>query len=232
MLSPPGPLVTSKLLYEKLPYDPEKLTPVSLVTTNANALVVHPKVPARTLREFIDYAKKNPGKLNYATAGAGSTPHLTAELFESLAGVKMVHVPYKGVAPAQTELIGGHVDLMFAQFSNVVGAVRAGNLRLLAVGSPQRSPHFPDVPTIGEALPGFVSHTWMGLAGPPGMSPQLAERIAAAVNEAMREPEVAKSLTALTFEPVGSTPAELAQLMRQESERWGAIIRATGVKAE
>ncbi len=232
LLSPPGPLAINKFFFEKLPYDPDGLTPISVVVKNANVLVVHPSVPARTLREFIDYAKANPGKLNYASPGSGSTPHLTGELFQSMAGIKLVHVPYKGAAGAQTDLIGGHVNLMFAQFSNVVGAIRAGTLRLLAVGSERRSPWFPDVPTIGEALPGFISSMWFGFAGPPGMSPALVDRLSVAVAETMKDPEIAKKLQDLTVETVGSSSPEMAQLVRQEKDRWGAIIRSTGIKAD
>jgi tripartite-type tricarboxylate transporter receptor subunit TctC len=216
LLSPPGPIVINKLLYEKLAYDSDAFVPISIVVTNPNVLVVHPSVPANNLQELIAFARANPGKLNYATAGSGSTPHLTAELFQSMTGAKLVHVPYKGTTPAQADLIGGRVELMFAQFSNVLPLIRSGQLRVLAVGSEKRSPFLPEVPAAVEVLPGFVSGNWFAMIAPPGTPPAIVNRISAAVAEAVKQPDIAKRLQDLTFEPVGSTPSEMAQIVSQD----------------
>ena len=168
MASQPAPLTVNALLYRKLNYEPAAFVPVTIMTTIPNALAVRPDFPARTIEEFIAYARANPGKLNYASQGTGTTSHLTAELFQSRIGVKFVHVPYKGTAPALNDLIAGHVDLMFTEVASTLELHRAGKARILAVAALQRSPLLPEVPTLIEAgVTDFVSGTWNAISAPP-----------------------------------------------------------------
>ncbi|OGA31008.1 MAG: hypothetical protein A3G80_07100 [Betaproteobacteria bacterium RIFCSPLOWO2_12_FULL_62_13b] len=232
LLTGEGPLTIHKSLYPKLAYDPDEFVPVSVVLTSPNVLVVHPKVPADSLQQFIAYAKANPDRLNFGSNGAGGNLHLALELFKSMAGVRIAHVPYKGVPPALTDLVGGQVDMMFVGFGTVVQQIRAGKLRVLAVASEKRLPVLPDTPAISEALPGFVSMSWFGMVAPPRTPPAIAGKLSAAVAETMKQPEVVKLLRDLSLDAIGSTPAEMALIIRQERERWGKLIRAIGVKAE
>jgi tripartite-type tricarboxylate transporter receptor subunit TctC len=227
-----GPLTIYKSLYAKLPYDPDAFVPVSVVLSSPNLLVVHPKVPATTVQQLIAFARANPDRLNFASNGAGGPLHLSLELFKSMAGVNITHVAYKGVPPALTDLIGGQVDMMFVGYGTVAQHVRAGKLRALAVGTEQRLPPLPDTPTVAEVLPGFTSWSWFGMVAPPKTPPAIANRLSAAIAESLKQPEVTKLLQDLSVEPIGSTPAQMAQLMRQESERWGNVIRTLGVKVE
>jgi len=232
LLTGEGPLTIHKSLYPKLAYDPDEFVPVSVVLTSPNVLVVHPKVPADSLQQLIAYAKANPDRLNFGSNGAGGNLHLALELFKSMAGVRIAHVPYKGVPPALTDLVGGQVDMMFVGFGTVVQQIRAGKLRVLAVASEKRLPVLPDTPAISEALPGFVSMSWFGMVAPPRTPPAIAGKLSAAVAETMKQPEVVKLLRDLSLDAIGSTPAEMALIIRQERERWGKLIRAIGVKAE
>ena len=232
LLSPPGPIALNKLLYSNLNYDSDSFVPLSILVSTPAVLVVHPEVPASTPQQLIAYAKANPGKLNYATPGAGSTPHLAAELFQSMAGIQLVQIPYKGTVPATTDLIGGRVQLAFAQFSTVLPPIRAGQLRLIAVAGETRSPLYPETPALTETLPGFFSSNFFGLVAPPGTPPALAGTIAAAAAEAVRQPGVEKKLRDLTTDPLGNTPAEARKFLDQEKERWGRVIRQAGIKAE
>jgi tripartite-type tricarboxylate transporter receptor subunit TctC len=194
--------------------------------------VVHPDVPATTPQQLIAYVKANPGKLNYATPGAGSTPHLATELFQSMTGTKLVPVTYRGTSPANIDLIAGRVQLAFAQFSTVLPLIKAGQLRLVAVASESRSKLFPDVPALAEILPGFYSANFFGLVAPPGLSPALANRLSAAAAEAIKQPDVAKKLQDLTTDPVGNSPDEARQFLAHEKERWGRVIRQANIKID
>ena len=231
-LSPPGPIALNKLLYAKLAYDSDQFVPISILVATPAVLVANPGVPATTPRQLIDYAKANPGKLNYASPGAGSTPHLATELFQSMTGTELVQVLYKGTAPATTDLVAGRVQLAFAQFSTVLPFVRNGQLRLLAVASEKRSPLFPDVPALNETLPGFYSANFFGLVAPPGTPAELVNRLSAVAGEAIRQPEVAKRLSGLTSEPVGNSPAQAREFLQQEKERWGAVIRKAKIRID
>lgn len=228
-LSPPGPIALNKLLYAKLPYDSDQFVPISILVATPAVLVANPGVPAKTPEELIAYAKANPGKLNYASPGAGSTPHLATELFQSLTGAQLVQVTYKGTAPATTDLVAGRVQVAFAQFSTVLPFIRSGQLRLVAVASEKRSPLFPDVPAMNETLPGFYSANFFGLVAPPGTPAELVNKISVEAGEAIRQPEVAKRLTGLTSDPVGNSPAEARQFLQREKERWGQVIRKAGI---
>jgi tripartite-type tricarboxylate transporter receptor subunit TctC len=185
------------------------------------------------MQEFIAYARANPDKLNYASQGSGTTSHLTAELFKSMAGVRITHVPYKGTAPALTDLLAGQVEMMFDNLGVSLQHVKSGKLRALAIGSEKRISALPNVPTVAEAgLPGFVAVTWFGVVAPPKTPPEIAAKLSAAIAEALRHPDVIKRLADLSAEPVGSTPAEMAAFMKDEVERWRRVIRSAGVKVD
>jgi len=226
------PLVANKALYSKLPFDPDVLAPVAVMATGYSVLMVHPKVPARTLQEFIAYARANPGKLNYASQGIGNAAHLTAELFNSLAGTRMVHIPYKGTAPALADLLSGQVEVMFGELATAGEHVRAGKLRLLGTGGARRHPDFPDVPAIIEALPGFQALVWQGMVAPPGTPVAVTNRWAALISEVLQQPDVVRRLNGMSMIPAGGTPADMARFLAEERQRWGTVIRATGAKAD
>ncbi len=232
LAAPPGPLVINKSLYARLAYDPDIFAAVAILATAPQVLVVHPKVKAENLGQLITFIKANPDRLNYGSAGSGSSLHLAAEMFKSMAGVKVVHVPYKGAGPALTDLTGGQVDMMFMDLGAILPHVRSGKLRALGVASDARNSLLPDVPTVKEMVPGFNSLFWAGLVGPPGMPSQIANRLASAIAEVTKQAEVSKRLIDLSFEANESTPAEMAAFMKLERQRWGAIIRATGATAE
>jgi len=231
--APPPPLVINRLLYLKLSYDSTQFVPVTVIAANPNVLLVHPSLGVNSVAELIALARQNPGKLNYASQGSGSTSHLTAELFKSMAGgLQITHVPYKGTAPALTDLLGGQVDMMCDNLGVSLPHVRSGKLRALAVASRKRFSALPDVPALAEVLPGFESLAWFGVVAPPKTSAAIAEKVAAGVAEAIRHPDVLKRLSELSAEPMGLSPAETGAFMRQETERWGAIIRSAGVKVD
>ena len=232
LFSYPAPLVVNKSLYGNLSFDPDAFVPVSLVGTAPLVLAVHPRTAANSVQELIALAKASPNRLNYASQGRGTTGHLAAELFKSMAGVSIVHVPYKSSAPAQTDLLSGQVDMMLVELSSVLQHFSAGRLRALAVGSEKRNPSLPDVPAMSEVLPGFVSLTWFGMAAPPKTPAATVNKISAAIVEAIQQPDVAKRLHGLTLSAIGSTPEEMASFMRQERERWGSVIRFANVKME
>lgn len=230
--APPPPLVINRLLYPKLPYDSTQFVPMSVIAAIPNVLLVHPKVGVDSLGDFVSLIKRNPGKLNYASQGAGTTSHLTAELFKSMAGLQITHVPYKGTAPALADLLGGQVDMMFDNLGVSLPHVKSGKIRALAVASTRRFRSLPDVPALNETLPGFESVAWFGIVGPPKTPSAIAEKVAAGVAEALRNPNVLRRLSELSADPLGMTPRETAAFMKQETERWGAVIRAAGVKLE
>jgi tripartite-type tricarboxylate transporter receptor subunit TctC len=231
--APPPPLVINRLLYPKLAYDATQFVPMTVIAAIPNVLLVHPKVSAGSVSELIALAKSNPGKLNYASQGSGATSHLTAELFKSMAGgLQITHVPYKGTAPALADLLGGQVDMMFDNLGVSLPHVRSGKLKALAVTSERKVSGLPDTPTLAETLPGFESSAWFGIVGPPKTSSAIAERVASGVAETLRNPDVLKRLREMSAEPMGLTPAETAAFMKQETERWGAVIRSAGVKLE
>jgi tripartite-type tricarboxylate transporter receptor subunit TctC len=226
-----GP-VLQKVLNPKLNFEPDKLVPLSIVGTGFNVLVVNPKTPAETLPELIAYAKANPGKLNYASTGAGYPAHLTAEMLKSMTNTKMLQVPYKGNAPAINDLVAGQVDMMFINLAQAWPSVRGGKLRLLAISGDKRSPLLPDVPTVGETVPGFSSLVWFGMYAPPGTPAPLAKKISGALHEALHTPEIAGWLSANTFNPVGGTSAESAKFIREDTDRWVKIIKELGITVE
>jgi tripartite-type tricarboxylate transporter receptor subunit TctC len=227
-------LPTSAFLYAKLPYDPQKdFVPVTLVATAPLMLVVHPSVAASSVQELIALARANPGRLTFGSGGVGSTPHLAAELFKSLAGIDAVHVPYKGGAPALNDLLGGQLSFMIENVPGTMPFARQGKLRALAITSAQRSPLAPALPTMAEAgVPGYDVVGWNGIVAPAGTPPEIVARLQAEVAKVLRQQEVRERLAALGAEPVGSTPAEFGAFIRAEMTRWGTIIREKGIRSE
>jgi tripartite-type tricarboxylate transporter receptor subunit TctC len=232
LATPPSPLTVNQSLYPKLGYDPASFVPVTVMAQLPNVLMVNPKIPVTNVQELIAYAKQHPGKLSYGSAGTGSTPHLSMELLKSLSGVEWVHVPYKGLAPALTDLIAGHVDMMIDNLGNALGPVISGRLKGLAVGSAKRIPQLPEVPAMAEFFPDFVSVTWFAIIAPPGTPIQLADKLSADIREIINLPEVSKKFADLSSTAVGSTPAETAAFIKEERERWQQVIRAAGIKPE
>ena len=231
--APPPPLVINRLLYPKLSYDSTQFVPVTVIAANPNVLLVHPSLGVNSVAELIALARQNPGKLNYASQGSGSTSHLTAELFKSMAGgLQITHVPYKGTAPALTDLLAGQVDMMCDNLGVSLPHVRSGKLKALAVASKQRFAGLPDAPALAETLPGFESRAWYGIVAPPRTPAPIAAQVSAGVADALKNADVLKRLQELSAEPMGLTPAETAAFMKAESERWGAVIRSAGVKLE
>ena len=232
LFSYPAPLVVNKSLYPKLAHDPDAFGPVSLVGTAPLVLAMHPNGVANSVQQLIAFARAHPNRLNYASQGNGTTGHLAAEMFKSLAGVMIVHVPYKSSAPAQTALLSGQVDMMFVELSSVLPQLSASKLRALAVGGERRSPLLPEIPAMSEVLPGFVALTWFGMVAPPGTPAAIVNKLSAAIAQTLQQPDVAKRLLGMSVDAIGSTPAEMALFLRQERERWDKVIRATGATAE
>jgi tripartite-type tricarboxylate transporter receptor subunit TctC len=224
LASPPHLLTINHLLY-KLAFDPARFVPIGIIATYPNVLLAGPKLRAGSMQEVIAIARERPGALAIASQGNGTSSHLSAELFKSMAGIDLLHVPYKGTAPAMTDLLGGQVELMFDNLITAMPHVKSGKLRLFGVGSNQRVAAFPDVPAISELLPGFRSETWMALVAPPGTPTAIGERLSAAVRRAVREPDFKRFLTELQAEAVGNTPAEMAEVIRQDTARWSRVIR-------
>jgi tripartite-type tricarboxylate transporter receptor subunit TctC len=230
--APPPPLVINQNLYPKLGFDPSEFVPIVIMGRVPNALVVNPKLPLNSVAEVIAYAKANPGKLTSATQGTGTTSHLTSELFQMMAEVKFQHVPYRGSAPALTDLVAGSVDLMFDNLGVSLPLVKGGQLKLLGVATPKRMASLPDVPTIAETLPGFESAAWFAIVAPPKTPQAVVDKINADVNEALRQSDIVQRLTQLSAEPIGGTPQATAAYMREEIERWHKVIKAANVKLD
>ncbi|MBY4897909.1 tripartite tricarboxylate transporter substrate binding protein [Cupriavidus sp. AU9028] len=210
----------------------EDFTPLGLLAYVTNTMVVHPSVPANNVRELIDYARANPGKLAYASAGPGSTNHLSAVLFEKMAKVEMLHVPYKGGAPAVVDTVAGQTQLLFSAGTQTLPHVKAGKLRLLAVTEGKRSPLLPNVPTVAETIPGYELAVWYGAFGPAGMPKELVSRLNAEINKVMMLPEVKQKMDAIGVETTTSTPQEFGQVLRRDADRYGKLIRELKITAE
>ena len=230
--APPPPLVINQNLYPKLGFDPTEFVPIVIMGRVPNALVINAKLPFNSVAELITYAKANPGKLTSATQGNGTTSHLTSELFQLMADVKFQHVPYRGSAPALTDLVAGSVDLMFDNLGVSLPLVKSGQLKLLGVATPKRMASLPDVPTIAETLPGFESAAWFAIVAPPKTPQAVVDKINADVNEALRQGDIVQRLAQLSAEPIGGTPQATAAYMREEIERWHKVIKAANVKLD
>ena len=234
LATPPAPLVINPSLYTKLAYDPAQLVPVSVIAAIPSVLLVNAeKIRASTLQEFVALVRDNPDRFNYASQGTTTVSFLTTEMFKAAAGgLRITHVPYKGTAPGLAALLAGEVEVMFDNLGVTVQHVRSGRLRALGVGSEKRVAALPDVPAMAEFYPGFVSVAWFSVSAPPKTPAAIAERLSRAIAEALKEPQVEKRLADLSAEPIGSTPAAMAALMKEDTERWRQVIRAAGVKAE
>src|SRR5712692_2548880 len=226
--SPPPPLIINP----NLPFDPTQFVPVGVMVAIPNVVLVNPRVSVNSIGELIAYAKANPDKLNYASQGSGTTSHLTGEMFKSMAGVRITHIPYKGSAPALTDLLAGQVEMMFDNLGVSRQHVVTGKLKLLAVCSEKRVASLPDVPALAEILPGFEAVAWFGIVAPPRTPMPIAEKISAAVAGVLKLPDVQKRLADLSAETIGNTPAQMAAFMKKDTERWREVIRSAGVKAD
>lgn len=225
-------LVTNKLLYSTLNYDPDLFSPVSYVAANYNALIVNTKLGADSVQKLITLAKANPDSINYASPGTGTGSHLTAELFKGMAGISMAHIPYKGTAPAMTDIMSGHISATFGELGSFLPHIRSGKVRILAVTSEKRAPALPEVPVMNDILPGFLAKPWTGIVAPPKTPSAITMKISAAVAEGLKHPDVARRLAERQIEPVGGSPEDMVVFMRQELDRWGKIIRTMGIKAD
>lgn len=231
--TPPPPLVINQNLYPRLGYDPAALVPISVMGVVPNALIVSPvKVAATTVPEFIAFARARPGQVTSATQGNGSTSHLTSAMFQTMAKLAFVHVPYRGTAPALQGLLAGDCDIMFDNLGASLPLVKSGQLRLLGVATPRRMEALPEVPAIAETLPGFESAAWFGVVAPPKTPRDIVDRISADIADAIHTPEVQRRFAELSAEPVGSDPAATAHFIAREVERWQAVIRAADVRIE
>lgn len=220
-------------LYPKLNFNfLEDLAPVAGIIRVPNVMTVTRNFPAKTVQEFIDYGKKNPGKINMASSGAGTSVHLSGELFKSMAGIDMKHVPYKGAGPATTDLIGGQVDVLFDNMPSIISHIRAGSVRALGVTSAQRSPALPDVPTVAETVPGYEASAWFGLAVPKGTPPAVVARINREVNAALADPAMKAKLADLGGVPIPGTPEDFWKLHRMETEKWAKVVQSSGAKVD
>jgi len=232
-IAPPSPLSFNHLLYRDPGYEPTKFVPITMLAKIANVLVVRNELAATTLRELIDYGRANPGKLSYASQGVGSTAHLSAAQLEVRAGIKMVHVPYRGAQPALTDVVAGHVDMFFDTLATSVPLYRDGKVKLLGVADLKRAGIVPEIPTISEAgLPGFKSITWFGLVAPPATPAALAERINRDVVEILHSTDVGQMLHRISLEPGATTPGETSRFFAEETSLWSKVIKEAGIEPQ
>jgi tripartite-type tricarboxylate transporter receptor subunit TctC len=220
-------------LYKTLPFNfLNDMVPVAGIVRVPNVMTVTKNFPARTVAEFIEYAKKNPDKVNMASSGAGTSVHLSGELFKVMAGISMKHIPYKGAGPAITDLIGGQVDVLFDNMPSIIGHIRGGSVRALGVTSAERSPALPDVPTVGETVPGYEASAWFGVAAPRGTPPAAIARLNREINAALADPEMKAKLANLGGVPIAGTPEQFWTLHRMETEKWAKVVQSSGAKVE
>lgn len=228
-----GVIAVNPSLYKTLPYDSVKdYAPVTLVAYSPLMLVVHPAVPANSVNELIALAKAKPGQLNFASTGSGSTQHLSAELFKSMAGISMTHIPYKGSSLAYPDLLAGNVSLMFENMLSMLPNAKSGKVRALAVTGAKRSAAMPEVPTVGESVPGYSAVGWYGVLAPAGTDAAIVNKLSAEINRILKLPEVSERLSSLGAEPAGTTPEEFAAHIRTEIAKWGAVVRDSGARID
>ena len=233
MVAPPSPLSFNHLLCRDPGYEPAKFIPITMLAKIPNVLVVRKDLPATTLKQLIDYGKANPGKLSYASQGVGSTAHLSAAQLEARAGIKMVHVPYRGAQPALTDVVAGHVDMFFDTLATSVPLYRDNKVKLLGVADLKRAPAVPEIPTISEAgLPDFRSITWFGLVAPPATPAALAEKINRDVVEILQSKEVAEMLRKISLEAGATAPAETTRFFAEETALWSKVIKEAGIEPQ
>lgn len=221
-------------LYAHIPFDAERdFAPITQVASTPNVLVVNPSLPVSNVREFIAYAKAHPGQLNFGSGSTGSAGHLAGELFDTLAGVKMVHVPYKGAGPAMQDLIAGQIQLMFDNLASSLGQIRAGKVKALAVTTAKRTPLAPELPTIAESgLPGFDINTWFGAFAPAGTPRAIVDKLHGEFVKALNAPDVRAKMLALGADPVGNTPEEFAAYIKSEAQKYAKLVKQSGAKVD
>jgi tripartite-type tricarboxylate transporter receptor subunit TctC len=232
LATPEGPLVISQYVFSNLGFDPSAFVPVSIFITQPIVLVVNPRVPYSSLQEMLAFAKANPDKTSYGSPGTGSSLHLVAEMLQRSAGVQLLHVPYKGMAPAMADLLAGHIAMTVDVLGNALPYIKSGKLRALAVATETRVAELPDVPAIAETFPGFNFRGWFAVAAPPNTSPEIAATISQAIAETLRLPEVVQRFRELSVTPLGTSPAETAAFLQQERERWRRVATVTNVRVE
>jgi tripartite-type tricarboxylate transporter receptor subunit TctC len=235
LVTPPPPLTVNPTLYKTMPYDASTAFAwISVVAQSPSVLVVNPKVPFKTIKELVAYAKANPGKVTYASqGGGGTTSHLTASMLAQQAQIDLIHVPYKGSAPALTDLLGGQVDMMFDNLGSSLQHIRAGSLKVLSIASSRRSKELPDTPTMIEAgFPGFIAEAWFSASAPAKTPPEIIKTISGIIAKSFKQPDIMQKLAAQGVEPVANTPEEMAAFVKEERERWAKVIRAAGVQLE
>ena len=228
-----SPNAISATLYDNLNFNfIRDIAPVASISISPLVMEVNPSVPAKTVPEFIAYAKANPGKLNMASNGNGTTSHLAGELFKMMTGINMLHVPYRGAAPALTDLIGGQVQVMFDVMASSIEHIRAGKLRALAVTTATRSEALPDVPNVGEFLPGFEASAWQGVGVPKNTPTEIVDKLNKEINAGLADPKLRARLADLGGTVIGGSPADFGKLIADETEKWGKVIRAANIKPE
>ncbi len=221
----------SATLYAKLPFDLIRdSVPIAGTMQLTNVLVTNPTLPVKSLTEFIAYAKANPGKINFGSGGVGTSPHLSGELLKAMAGINMLHVPYRGSAPASVDLLAGQLQAMFDNLPGQIGNIKAGKLRALGVTAAKRAPELPDVPAIGEIVPGYEASVWYGISGPKGIPSEIVDKLNHAVNTALANPQLQARMAQLTGKPMPMTPSEFGQLVARETEKWAKVIKSAGIK--
>ena len=220
-------------LYDKLNHNfLRDIAPVAGISREPLGMEVHPSFPAKTVSEFIAYAKANPGKISYGSAGIGSSLHMAGELFKLMAGVELVHVPYRGSPPALTDLLGGQLQLMFCPLPPSVDYVRSGRLRALAVTTATRSKALPDIPVIADVVPGYEASAWYGIGAPKGTPTEIVDKLNAEINAGLADPKLSARLTELGSVPFAGSPADFGKFLAAETDKWSKVIRAAGIKAE
>ncbi len=220
-------------LYKKLPFNfVRDIAPVAGLIRVPNVMAVNPDVPAKTVREFIDYGKANPGKINMASSGLGTSVHMSGELFMALTGIKMTHVPYRGAGPALTDLIGGRVHVLFDNLPSSIEHIRDGKLRALAVTTEKPTPALPGVPTVGETVPGYEASAWFGMAAPKDTPRPIIERLNREINAALNDPEMVKKLADLGGSPIAGTPEDFGKVIADETEKWRKVVEFSGAKLD
>jgi tripartite-type tricarboxylate transporter receptor subunit TctC len=232
LITPPGPLAINQYLFANLRFDPATFVPITIIARAPNILVARPGLAATNLSELIALAKSQPGKLIYGSPGKGSTPHLSAEMLKSLAGIEMTHAPYKSVPEAVRDVVAGNIDLTFGTLVDSLALIQSGRLKALGVGGITRSPLLGDVPTVGETLPGFVSTVWYAVAAPTKTPPHIVDKLSSAIAITLRESESMAKLQSLQSTAVLNTPLEASAFISEESQRWRKVIAAAGLKPE
>ena len=220
-------------LYPKLPFNfLTDIAPVAGIVRTPNVMVVTPKLPANTVAEFIDYCKKNPGKINMASSGSGTSVHLSGELFKAMTGCQMLHVPYKGAGPALADIMAGTADVIFDNLPSSAGFIKGGKIRALGVTSEGREPSLPNVPTIGETVKGYEATAWFGVGMPKGSPREAIDKVNAEVNRALSDPKMLERLAELGGKPIKGTPEDFGKVIKAETEKWAPIVKASGAKVE